>query len=91
MSDSMIEKVAKAIWESQHGPWEMASEAGKRSLRVEARAAIKAMREPTDEMIHAGNNAMVYIDCTALNVWRAMHDRLTNPDQEADAALDEKE
>jgi len=53
----MIEKMAIAAWQSLHGPWEFVSDQGKESIRIEMRAALEALREPTDEMIEAGKKA----------------------------------
>ncbi|MHC2481539.1 hypothetical protein [Rhizobium leguminosarum] len=56
MSESMIERVAKAIYDVTSVddvtlPWEKAK-AGQRALHMElAQAAIEAMREPTREML----------------------------------------
>lgn len=50
----MVERVAYAIYEQQHGvSFDLASEPEKRAQREIARAAIEAMREPTTEMMTA--------------------------------------
>lgn len=54
----MVERVAKAIYESHRfvRPWDHPNtvKLWHRSCRASARAAIEAMREPTDEMMKAG-------------------------------------
>lgn len=61
MSESMIERVARAIYEaddawSEAFPWPNLAESPNRpnEYRRVARAAIEAMREPTDEMVTDG-------------------------------------
>lgn len=52
MAESMIERVARAIYEAdpaKDADWD---------YRIEARAAIEAMREPTDAMVDAAWDAM---------------------------------
>ena len=76
-SDDMIERVARAIAEQNHGStWD--------EWIDEARAAIEAMREPTEAMINGLRIAQECGDSTAALwaplVWRAM----------IDAALGEK-
>lgn len=44
----MIERVARAIGEVESGSWDFFSSAGKDALRAEARAAITALRDPTE-------------------------------------------
>lgn len=62
MSETMIEKVAKAIYnttgvEGVTLTWEKAKK-GSRDLHMEwARAAIEAMRTPTEEMVRAAVEA----------------------------------
>lgn len=76
MSESMIERVAKAMFphfwdENMEGddPYLMPKIRG--TAREKARAAIEAMREPTFEMVEAP--AAIEIDPgTADDVWRAM-------------------
>jgi hypothetical protein len=60
----MIERVAKAIWEANHG-----YDGG----LAQARAAIAAMREPTEEMITAGEHAYLPT-CNFEAVYHAMID-----------------
>lgn len=65
----MVEKVARAIGEQQSArmaaryparfcysgaTWEQLSDGSKEDARLTARAAIEAMREPTEAMIYAG-------------------------------------
>lgn len=54
---SMITRVARAIYEDRHGkgcvPWSRRSSAHKAPYLSDARAAIKAMMEPTDAVIAA--------------------------------------
>lgn len=58
MPDSMIELVARAILESDHGAgsWDESGmpEWAKEAAIYHARAAIQAMRVPTEEMVVAG-------------------------------------
>jgi len=64
-SDDMIERVARAIAEQNHGStWD--------EWIDEARAAIEAMREPTEAMINAGDRTDHDVEATM--VWRAMID-----------------
>lgn len=57
---TMIEKVARAIYRDRYGSepdedrWLEESEQRREDFRGHARAAIAAMREPTEEMIEAG-------------------------------------
>lgn len=68
---TMIERVAKAIYEASpfkmtEGPYERQSDLYKRNCRLLARAAIKAMREPTDAMVDVMNDVVIdgpaYVD-----------------------------
>lgn len=43
-------------------------------VRESGRAAIEAMREPTEIMLVAGYDAWAYVDSTQLHSWRAMID-----------------
>jgi hypothetical protein len=72
----MVERVARAIYEA-HGvyeprekPWGSVSQAVKSDYLCEARAAIAAMGEPTEEMMRAGARQTGAPDC----IWRAMID-----------------
>ena len=57
----LIERVAKAIYEDRNGagcmPWRRREKAHKEPYRSDARAAIAAMREPTEGMIDAFHTA----------------------------------
>ena len=78
MSGETIERVARAICVANDsepdapngavGPlWKL--------YDADARAAIKAMREPTDEMIRSGaEGSGEDSDCVAICAWRAMID-----------------
>ncbi|MBR2268746.1 hypothetical protein [Sphingobium sp.] len=75
----MIERVAKAIYE-EDDPWHKAwpwpnlneSQGSPEPYRRIAAAAIKAMREPSEAMIEAGQQTDETI--TAVDVYRAMID-----------------
>ncbi len=58
MSENMIERVAKAIFfrggEQDDMQWEHGQSYLREMAREQARAALKAMRSPTPEMILAG-------------------------------------
>lgn len=55
---TIIERVAQAIYEDRNGhgcvPWSKRTAAHKAPYRSDARAAIEAMREPTETMVTAG-------------------------------------
>lgn len=60
---NMVEKVARAINDAlvpRFGAqnWQAIDENARNSFREQARAAIEAMREPTEEMLQAGTNAV---------------------------------
>lgn len=55
----MIERVAKALWAGRF-PDEEWTDLGKLNYMGHARAAIEAMREPTDEMITAADHVNAY-------------------------------
>jgi len=61
MTENMVERVAMAIyastWDPSHGPADMVKI---EVSRKQARAAIEAMREPTEEMQRRGS--AMYID-----------------------------
>lgn len=90
MTQSMIERVAKAIYEKQPAmkamyppipiPWDQASEVWRAPFLNFARAAIEAMREPTEGMVDAAYRVSVFgadlhdfvaHDCSG-PVWEAM-------------------
>jgi len=88
MTDDLVEKVARAIWETNNGPWDLASDAGRLAVRREANAAIDAIpglrdviegravvvpREATPEMHMAGATAVVRRgNSRSLTLYRAM-------------------
>lgn len=81
-------RVARAMFEASMfkdaGPWEAQSSEYRRLAIVQARAAIRAMREPTDEMEVAGSeewmcSTATYEDRSGLN-WRAMIDTASPPE-----------
>ncbi len=80
MTETMIERVARAINAEAEGPdgrgWNDEDLRTKANCRAEARAAIEAMREPTEEMLRS----VLLSREIAGQVWQAM----------IDAALDEK-
>lgn len=72
----MIERVARAIEATMFAPHELpiTGELHKRYLEA-ARAAIKAMREPTDEMVEASNREWDgRISHRSSGAWQAMID-----------------
>lgn len=82
-SESMVERVARAIYEGRNGrgarAWGSQPNAHKEPYRSDARAAIEAMREPTDEMIIEGVETLNHslgdgsvMDRDPLFAWRAM-------------------
>jgi len=87
----MIERVAEAIWDAriERGgpgrtlmPWPLYPEAD--WCRATARAAIEAMREPTEKMLEAGDLPGWDDYVTAglsKEIWQAMIDAALNPTQ----------
>lgn len=70
MAEGMIEKVATALAEANQEDFEET-----RHLHLAlARAAIKAMREPTEEMVNAGRNECVVNREQAIRIHSAMID-----------------
>lgn len=73
MSESMVERVAqavhRAVYQLSHS-WEAATEAEREYYRDKARAAIAAMREPTDAMEWVGYERRM----TVGEFWTAMID-----------------
>lgn len=75
---NMIEKVAKAIYETRNGkgctPWAKRGMVHKAPYFADARAAIEAMREPEAEMLGHGDDAIFYsdFDHRANACWKAM-------------------
>lgn len=88
----MVERVARAIWEEWWTPppklsWDEAADGNKRVGRLIARAAIAAMREPTDAMKEAGLKVIMASwdyggmdQDTEIDAWQVM----------IDAALEER-
>jgi hypothetical protein len=74
----LIERVAKAIYEDRNGagcmPWGRRDEAHKEPYRSDARAAIEAMREPTEEMGKAGADHVRNVSGGMSGIYRAMID-----------------
>ncbi|MDE2101429.1 MAG: hypothetical protein KGL39_29550 [Patescibacteria group bacterium] len=86
----MVERVAKAIWENgtplKAGPWdddlqlwERADDQEKQICRLQAIAAIAALREPTEVMIKAGDRNVIGGEesaclCAADTIYQAMID-----------------
>lgn len=95
---TMLERTARAMWDadSLHSaenwdapfvPWQITEEFDRETYRRRARAVLQAMREPTPEMICAGDRTHTYerfstniTDADAERCWQAM----------LDAALSEK-
>ena len=78
----MIERVARVLWEKYPAPlpaWGDLDEELSSQLFIMARAAIAAMREPSDEMVVAAERRVAIL--APWRVWRAM----------IDAALDNSE
>ncbi len=75
----MVERVAQAIWSARHPglAWTSVPCVIKRSYRSGARAAIQAMREPTEEMIQAA-----WAEVLPGHVWRAMIDTALGADHD---------
>ena len=77
----MVERVAKALYIAEIGPaigpfdWDIdeAGEVAARNYRKMARAAIEAMREPTEAMVRAGGD-VTESDAIAIATWHAMID-----------------
>ena len=91
MSD-MIEQVAKAMWDVRRA--HAMNEAGielefwgdgtipkANGIMDEARAAIEAMREPTDEMVAAGERLEPDYQYFMPDYWRAMIEVALSPSQ----------
>ncbi len=65
----MVEQVAEAIWVSRGLNWREAPQTLQELAREEARAAIRAMREPSDVMVDAGQHECGHAPSV---IWRAM-------------------
>jgi hypothetical protein len=77
MPDSMIERVARAIYEDRNGagcvPWARRGGEIQRPYLSDARAAIVAMREPTKGMVSSGQSKCDdYLD--SVECWITMID-----------------
>jgi hypothetical protein len=72
----MIERVARAICEAKlwPGAWEKETEGNREEWRMLARAAIEAMREPTDAMLACGEQWGLPSDPMGLKRWQEMID-----------------
>ncbi|WIW90949.1 hypothetical protein K3M67_18040 (plasmid) [Sphingobium sp. V4] len=71
-----IERAARAMYESVQPEWDWDdpdAELLRRMYRDNARAAIGAIREPTDAVVSAGYNELVRYN-SAADAWRAMID-----------------
>lgn len=62
-TESMIERVALAIYEKRNGrgckPWSIQTKSHKSPYLDDARAAIEAMREPTIGMLSAADDTII--------------------------------
>lgn len=71
---TMVERVARAIYEGRNGPrcmaWSRHSNEHRRPYIDDARAAIEAMREPTEEMLFAAD----WLENGTRAAWQAMID-----------------
>ncbi|HLY90849.1 MAG TPA: hypothetical protein VKQ27_17840 [Acetobacteraceae bacterium] len=69
MADSMIERMAQALWSyepwAQHETWDDLSMHGKAYWRERASLAVRTMREPTEAMYRAGENSLSALDGVA--------------------------
>lgn len=69
----MVTRVARAIWPAVKGitltEWENAHPLAKEVMLGKARAAIEAMREPTEKMIAEGDSAMDWDSSDATGQW----------------------
>lgn len=75
----MVERVARAICKEQFASldewnWELQSDAFRESYRDKARAAIEAMKEPTDAMIEASRIVSLEMGsfCTVADQYKTM-------------------
>ena len=89
MSSEIIERVARAIYEGRNGPgcraWGSQPASHQEPYLKDARAAIEAMREPTEAMLDAGKwVSPLYDDPTpaAVEYWETMIEAaLTSPSE----------
>lgn len=84
MTESMLERVARAIYETEpfgttaHGhpiAWSSVAESQKDGFLLKARAAVEAVREPTDAVLNAGYEAEP-TGAAILPSWEAMIDAI---------------
>jgi len=86
MTTEMVERVAKAICEAYgHYPDERVASSGKEAWEYkvrEARAAIRALMEPTEEMVSKGSDgSSQYAADLAKHTWQAMLTAALGEDQ----------
>jgi hypothetical protein len=81
---SMVERVAKAILADKHPdlPWEIASELCRNDFLGHARAAIEALREPTEAMREAVSDPahQMFSHGHIIDVWNHMIDAALKED-----------
>jgi hypothetical protein len=88
MSSEMIERCARAIYEKRNGPgcspWANRPKGHKDPYLADARAAIEAMREPTDDMRDAAFDTHFPMSLNQVQeVYRAMIDAaLSSPTED---------
>lgn len=78
----MVERVARVIYEmepfiSAHGhgvAWDAVAVVQKAGFLSKARNVIRAMREPTEAMLEAGDAALIRNNDTSADAWPAMID-----------------
>lgn len=72
----MIERVARAICanDPENYEWEWLTEGGKAHFFESARAAIEAMRDPTDEMRRVGRDKFAEEEGGPMSVYATMID-----------------
>ena len=70
----MIERVARAMFACDHDePWEQGEDLTRRIYLNNARAAIEAMREPSDAMLQAATMEVpTWDDAASKRKWQAM-------------------
>lgn len=72
----MVDLVVKALWSAQQDSARQKPLTVAEHIAYEcmARAAIDAMREPTEAMLNAGMKAVGYLNCGGRTEWQAMID-----------------
>ncbi|OQM74938.1 hypothetical protein [Manganibacter manganicus] len=83
MTESMIERVARALADTTHAgyeSWDDVPQEMQTSFLIDARTAIEAMRKPTDTMLTAALFAMDTEDDSGgvISCWEAMIDAARN-------------